>query len=330
VTSAVVQVDDDSSVAEVRRVTILAARDEGLSEEAVAAAGIVATEAATNVRKHARVGEAHISRLSPHDRPGVEVLCIDRGPGMDDLDRCLADGYSTSGTAGNGLGAMARLSAEFDAYSQLGKGTVITARIRNNDNRSAHGWRFGAVCVALKGEVECGDDWAIYRNGGVVKIILADGLGHGVLAADASRAATSAFRRVPKSAPADMIDSVHRALHGTRGAAVAVASIESRDRLLYAGLGNITGVVLGGAKPQFMVSHNGTAGHAARRVQEFEYALPRAGLLVMHSDGLTTSWSLDAYPGLSRRHPALIAGVLYRDASRGRDDVCVVVGKDSS
>ena len=46
----------------------------------------------------------------------------------------------------------------------------------------------------------------------------------------------------------------------------------------------------------------------------------------MHSDGLATRWSLDAYPGLQRRHPGLVAGVLYRDYSRGRDDVTVLVG----
>jgi hypothetical protein len=44
----------------------------------------------------------------------------------------------------------------------------------------------------------------------------------------------------------------------------------------------------------------------------------------MHSDGLLTNWSLDAYPGLLTRHPALIAGVMYRDFRRGRDDVTVL------
>ncbi len=45
----------------------------------------------------------------------------------------------------------------------------------------------------------------------------------------------------------------------------------------------------------------------------------------MHSDGLQTRWNLSTYPGLSRKHPTLIAAVLYRDYSRKRDDVTVVV-----
>ncbi len=46
----------------------------------------------------------------------------------------------------------------------------------------------------------------------------------------------------------------------------------------------------------------------------------------MHSDGLGTHWDLDGYPGpAAQRHPALIAGVLYRDFARGRDDATVIV-----
>jgi hypothetical protein len=76
-----------------------------------------------------------------------------------------------------------------------------------------------------------------------------------------------------------------------------------------------------------MVSHNGTAGYQSPRLQEFSYALVGDALLVMHSDGLASSWNLDSHPGLRRRHPSIIAAVLYREAARQRDDVCVVVVK---
>jgi hypothetical protein len=55
------------------------------------------------------------------------------------------------------------------------------------------------------------------------------------------------------------------------------------------------------------------------------HAWPEHGLLVMHSDGLTGRWTLDRYPGLLVRHPALVAAVLYKDFLRGRDDATVVV-----
>ena len=50
----------------------------------------------------------------------------------------------------------------------------------------------------------------------------------------------------------------------------------------------------------------------------------------MHSDGLGTRWDLAKYPGLAARHTALIAGVLYRDFQRGRDDATVVVLRDTA
>jgi len=128
-----------------------------------------------------------------------------------------------------------------------------------------------------------------------------------------------------------LLEEVHLALRHTRGAAVAISLIESSNRSVrFAGLGNITGVLLGGVRPQFMTSHNGTAGLGARTVQEFAYNLPAEGVIVMHSDGLSTSWTIDAYPGLIRRHPSIIAGVLYRDASRRRDDSCVLVARSSA
>ncbi len=67
-----------------------------------------------------------------------------------------------------------------------------------------------------------------------------------------------------------------------------------------------------------MVSHNGTAGAEARRVQEFVYPWPPGDLIVMHSDGLGSQWQFNQYPGLRFRpppHPATIAGVLVAATS---------------
>ena len=65
--------------------------------------------------------------------------------------------------------------------------------------------------------------------------------------------------------------------------------------------------------------------HQLHRVHEFAYPWPPDALIVLHSDGLTSQWRLDRYVGLLGRRPSLIAGVLYRDFCRGRDDVTVVV-----
>jgi hypothetical protein len=77
------------------------------------------------------------------------------------------------------------------------------------------------------------------------------------------------------------------------------------------------------------MSHNGTVGLQVRKIQEVSYPWPADAVLVMHSDGLQSHWRLGQYPGLAQRDAALIAGVLYRDFTRGRDDVSVVVQRTS-
>src|SRR5262249_21278996 len=126
--------------------------------------------------------------------------------------------------------------------------------------------------------------------------------------------------------PEAVVQACHAALARTRGAALAVARVApNAQRGAFAGVGNIVARVEGSTANRHLASYNGTVGHNLQRVREFAFPWPTGALLVMHSDGLGTHWDLAAYPGLSARHPALIAGVLYRDYDRGRDDVSVVV-----
>jgi hypothetical protein len=158
--------------------------------------------------------------------------------------------------------------------------------------------------------------------------MVADGLGHGLLAAEAAAAAVDVFVRDPLRTPSLTLEEMHRALRPTRGAAVAVAAIEfERDLAVFAGLGNIVGSIVVDHTRRNLVSHNGTAGHAARRMHEYSYPMTPESTLVLHSDGLRTDWNPADYSELWTSDPSVIAGVLYRDFTRGRDDVTVVVGK---
>lgn len=324
--------DDLSRVAEIRRAATTLGHYEGLDETLTGKLAIIASEIGTNLVKHAKGGEVFISTLSDRggsaeaerDRAeaGVEILAIDRGPGMVDVARCLADGYSSAKTSGNGLGAIERLSHEFDIHSELSKGTVLVARVKASGSRRTG---LGVVLKPIAGEEVSGDSWAFHKGSNGMALIVADGLGHGTMACAASAAAIAAFRRGDDFTPVAVLQRVHGALRATRGAAVAVAYLEKAESpLRYAGIGNISGVLAGAEKLQQMVSHNGTAGYHSPRLQEFSYAVPKDALLIMHSDGLHTNWKLN---GLRQRDPSVIAGILYRDSSRNRDDVCVVVSR---
>jgi hypothetical protein len=247
---------------------------------------------------------------------------------MSDVARCLADGYSTAGSPGTGLGAISRLATTFEIYSRPGAGTVLVARLWAGRPAEAEGGgaEAGAVCLPKRGEEVSGDAWGVARDGDRAALIVADGLGHGPLAAEAARAAVKVFAESAALPPADVLRAAHGALRSTRGAAVAIAEVDFAARAVrYAGVGNVSGAILAGGRTRQMVSHNGTLGLEARRVQEFVYPFPPGARLVMHSDGLATHWRADAYPGLWHRNPSLVAGVLYRDFTRGRDDVTVAV-----
>jgi anti-sigma regulatory factor (Ser/Thr protein kinase) len=317
------KVDDPSAVGQARRDAQRLAQDLGLDDTAAGRVAIVATELANNLVRHAGGGEIFLQGVEAVEGgQQVELLAIDQGPGMSSLDQCLRDGFSTGGTPGTGLGAVKRLSASFDAYSQPGRGSVLMARVG-----AGRTTRFGAVCTPVRGEEVPGDGWRIASREGLWAAIVLDGLGHGPLAAAASTPGLESFAQAPFDTPQIVLERVHGRLSGTRGAAGACVQRSPQGQLSFAGVGNISGRSFGSASGTSSVglpSHNGTLGLQVRRIQQFEYEA-KGGLIVLHSDGLTARWDLDQYEGLRYRHPAVIAGVLYREHRRERDDATVVV-----
>jgi anti-sigma regulatory factor (Ser/Thr protein kinase) len=327
-------VTESSQVSEARRDAVWLAETLGFSEERSGRVALVVSELGSNLVKHARGGEILIDRVlsGSGEAEGIEVVALDTGPGLGDATRSQRDGYSTSGTLGHGLGAIERQSDIFDLYTDA-KGTAIVASIFRDEparRRVAHDrYDVGAIHLAKPGEEVCGDGWGWRMRDERLAVIVADGLGHGLQAREAADAALRVFATDHESAPARVVEDVHAALRATRGAAVAMLAVDpDRGTARYAGLGNISATVLAPAGTHRLVSHNGTAGQTAARIHEFTYPIPTGSVIVMASDGLGTHWGLDAYPGLRRRRSTTIAGILYRDFSRRRDDVTVVVAKE--
>lgn len=321
---------DISSVAVARRAGAVLARELHFDETRAGQLALVITEAATNIIKHADHGQILLRALYEGDQAGIEVLALDKGPGFENMDWHAEDGNSTAGTYGIGLGSLRRLSQEFDIYSDAGKGTALWMMLWASGEKPKPGlWQVGAVCVPLKGEDVSGDNWAMAAHQKKLTLIVADGLGHGPEAAKAADAAIALKDESAAQTPSVILQRAHQALQGTRGAAVAVGQI-NRDlgTLTFAGIGNIAVCILYREGTRHLVSHNGIVGSNLRKLQEFSENWERDALLVAHSDGINTRWDLDLYPGLAHCHPALIAAVIYRDFTRGRDDATVVVVRE--
>lgn len=325
-------VTEQSQPAAARRAAVGLAQEAGLDETSVGSVALVVTEMATNLLKHATGGELLMRRFGAEGNEGVEVLSLDKGPGMKDVGRSLGDGYSTAGSPGTGLGSVIRTACEFDVYSQPGKGTAVVARLTSAHKRAPMppAQSVGVVHQAKQGEMVCGDDWVVrwFADGWLCAV--ADGLGHGPAAAEAAAPAIQAVRTAQgRKSPIQLVEAAHHAAKPTRGAALGVAVMDVDTHVVrFAGIGNVAAVVVDGDQRRHLVSHNGILGHDYRQVAEFTHPWSRHAVFVLHSDGIATHWDLSQYPGLLSRDPSLIAGILFRDFTRVRDDATVVVVKE--
>jgi len=326
-----VRVEDASQAGEARRAAASVCHELGFSEVDAGRVSLLVTEAATNLARHARGGELLLCPLRHGEVAGIEILAVDRGPGMANPARSLRDGFSTGGSPGTGLGALRRLSSAFDLFSEPDKGTVLLCRYWAGPfpgGLPPERLETGAVCVSVTDGEPCGDAWAVENVAASSLLLVCDGLGHGEPAAEASRTATRLFRENPAQGPGEMVETLHRGLRGTRGAALAVLGADpARGTVRFCGIGNIGARIVSGDEERHLVSQSGIVGHEASRIREYSYTWPENSLLVVHSDGLSASWRCSSSPGLASHDPSVVAAVLYRDYGRARDDRTVVVAR---
>ncbi len=329
----IIRVTDPTHASEARRHAAAYADHANLGERERGSLAIVVTEMATNLIKHAGSGIIVVDAVGHNGSSGVRVLGLDKGPGIRDLSAALRDGYSTVGTYGNGLGAIKRLSSAFDIHTSPGLGTAVLAEFWPHQRSAPRPSPIdvGVVSVPIKGEDCCGDGWGARKTGDSMLLMVVDGLGHGILASDAAREGERVFAYAHTDSPTPILQDSHDALKKTRGAAMAIASLHLERQLVsFAGVGNIGGYIVKPDTTRGMASHNGTLGHHLHRIQEFSFPWDADSILVMHSDGLKSGWDLKPYPGIWSKHPGLIAGMLYRDFARDRDDVTILVAKNGT
>lgn len=327
-THAAFPIDDASRVGEARRHGASLCAEFGWSEVDAGKLAIVLTELATNLHRHAVGGRLLIAYRAAFG--DIEVVCVDDGPGMSDVARSMQDGVSTGGgSPGTGLGAVRRLTASFEMHSSTQDGTVCVARVaRSTPARppATSSYAFGAICVPIQGETVCGDAWALALEDDRATLMVADGLGHGAQAAEASQAALDVLAEDPAAELRTLVERSHVHLRGTRGAALCVLRIDATAQTVgCAGAGNVAVRMVSGVFDRSMVTQHGTAGVQIRRPEQANLAMPLHGVAIVHSDGLQTRWDKAVLLPVLERDPTLAAALLFRNFSRGRDDATVVV-----
>jgi len=327
-----IPIEEPSQIGEARRLAVALARALNFQEIDIGKIALQVTELGTNLVKHGHKGEIILRSLECLQMHGMEILSLDHGPGIPDIQLSLQDGFSTRGSLGIGLGAIQRNASFFDLYSVEGKGTVICTRFWAGELSNPlpdRPFEVGAIQFPKEEEEVCGDGWAVHQTSNRFVCIVVDGLGHGAGAAEASSLSIEYFMKHVSTPPGELLTLLHEELRRSRGAAVALVEIERTSRIVrFAGVGNISCRIATSSGVRNLLSHNGIVGGPSFKSQEFTCPWNPEDVLILSTDGLKTHFDLEQYPGLLHHHPATIATVLFRDYNRNTDDSAILVAKE--
>ncbi|HXS37802.1 MAG TPA: ATP-binding protein, partial [Flavipsychrobacter sp.] len=216
----------------------------GFTSNRLAEIEIIVAEMTSNLVKHTTAGGEILVKSIAGDNPGMELICIDGGPGMESVFKMMEDGVSSTNTMGQGLGAIRRLSDDFDIYSLKDWGTILVSRIYINTPaiQKKRPAEVRVLMVSKEGESVCGDNYHFNINkANQLKFILSDGLGHGKQAAIAADESIASFLSNPLLPPNEQIKKIHAAIKSTRGAVINISYLDfTNKQIMYCGVGNIS------------------------------------------------------------------------------------------
>jgi anti-sigma regulatory factor (Ser/Thr protein kinase) len=177
----------------------------------------------------------------------------------------------------------------------------------------------------LAGENVPGDECLVEPWSRGVLVLVADGLGHGPMAAGAARALADHVRSALELPLEHIFAGAHRALLKTRGAVATIARFdEGAGKVEIAGVGNVTARLVPEAAPALHVPvRSGVLGgvHRPARAQAFDFAV--GDLLVMYTDGVRSHFDVAPLRSLA---PGELAKAVVAEHGKATDDAaCAVV-----
>ena len=325
-------VTDRSYGAAIKREVRLLAGTLKFSDKKKGELDIIVAELLSNLVKYAREGELLVRPGITAGTNSVELISVDSGPGMADSRQMMTDGVSTGGSLGQGLGAIQRLSDEFQLYSHPDHGTVVLVRVHQKTvpvPKLAPLADVRWIIVPKPGETVCGDACYTTLTRSSLLLFLGDGLGHGPFAHMAVDKAIQTLSQRPSNSSAKLLETVHEATAGTRGLVGTCAMFDFATRKWsLCGVGNIVTKVSGAAGVKNYMPHNGILGHSIpRTLLDVDMPYARGQVLIMTSDGLHPRWNPARYSGIGSYDLSVLAALIYKECARHTDDMSVLVSK---
>jgi anti-sigma regulatory factor (Ser/Thr protein kinase)/serine/threonine protein phosphatase PrpC len=317
----------------------------GFDETGIEEMAIAVSELATNLVKHAHGGRLTLTQLAAGARAGLQVESFDGGPGIADIERAMADGYSTIGGLGYGLGTVNRLMDTLHITSEPGKVTRIVCQrwVRSGAPGALEcPLEFGVVTRPHPAMEVNGDTFVVKSWGESALVGVIDGLGHGQFAHSAAETARQFVETHCDQPLATIFFGVDRACRATRGVVMALARFDfglktsepsvigypqSAIKLSFASIGNVEARIFGNPKPMNFMTRRGVLGGSAPNVVVTEHPWELQSVMVLHSDGLTSHWRWEDFSGFIDLPATLIAQKLVFKLARDEDDATVIVVK---
>lgn len=303
--------------------------DAGFSDTKAAEVDIIVAEIASNLVKHAGGGEILARIFQEENNTVLELISIDSGPGMAEPLRMIEDGVSTSNTLGNGLGAIKRLSDDFQIYSVKNWGTILLSRVYKKappKQKKRKNVETGLIVLPKPGEEACGDGVYSSLNGNMLTLFLGDGLGHGPDAEKAVQQAIMALKNCYEKNIPDILRHIHKEVKKTRGLVASIAVFNFSEKYWrICGIGNIS-TRTHSLLAKSHISYNGIVGmNIPATINEQRVPYERGQCIIMCSDGIKTRWDLHKYPNILKYDLSIAAAVIYKDFSRKTDDSSVLI-----
>jgi serine/threonine-protein kinase RsbT len=123
-----VHIRDELDIVRARQEGRQMARNMGFGAVDLARVATAISELARNIYTYAQTGEILLDEVEKGTRRGIQVMAVDQGPGIPNVEEALRDGYTTSNGLGAGLPGTRRLVDEFEIESQVRQGTRVTVR----------------------------------------------------------------------------------------------------------------------------------------------------------------------------------------------------------
>jgi anti-sigma regulatory factor (Ser/Thr protein kinase) len=324
-----VAIGSDADLVLARRKGRELATEIGFSRAEATLVATAISELARNILAYAGDGHIALRTVRHGEMEGVAIVALDSGPGIVDVDAALQEGSSTTGGLGVGLPGARRLMDEFEIESEVGKGTRIEMTKWRRSSARPRILEWGVATWTLPGQLESGDAAVVkpFPHGALAAAV--DGLGHGQEAAGAARIARDVLERSAGAPLNDIVERSHRALQGTRGAVMSLASFDARvGTMTWLGVGNVEAILVpsgGEASPRsLMIPRAGIVGYRLPPLAPTVMPIRQGDTLIFATDGVSSDFAEEQELDGS---PAHLAEWILDKAKKRTDDALVLVGR---